>query len=501
MSSARIQISPASRDATRGNSRVLDSLFHALGHLIHKWRPVVMIIILLGIFVAPFYAATNAFESGDGCSTVSATPKRDIESTVSKTGPSRSVGFENYPGNPSLVLAKSRCIFEANLERVGMALSAAPSNLESAINDFAATKMGSVSVSSIVLFIFAFLSGVYFWVNRKGSPERYYWFGRKGEDKRKKSSDDDLSMRGRLFVGPIAWLLLGFSLLYSQHALELLNAPRQKLVALSTVGPLSTDNLSDNTYRRAELNPFGSVMYGFDRQSEFKVSASHIDAYLTGKPVSEKEYKDYAALYNQRVTTENKVGSMQNTAKAVERFGTSLNTTSGILSEAVNIQRAGFLAIFVGSYFLLLALIAIRPVRARRYFKRWIFVNAAPLGLLSLSLAAMLGVNWGGLYAVSYITAPERSGVVWGWTLAAYVVQVIGYLIPWALLYSVYRYYRHTSGWMLKSMVASDDKWVEEVGKALVAAREQRVITGKLLLKIPYFRRKMLTSSPAGATP
>ena len=489
MSSTRIEIAPSSHDATHGNLRLPASLLHALGHLIHKWRPVVLIIIFLGILVAPFYVVTNALESGDGCSTVSATPKRDIESTVLKTGTSRSVGFENYPGNPSQVLAKSRCVFDSNLERVGLAQSAAPSNLESAINDFAATKMGSLSVFSPAIFIFAFLSSVYFWVNRKGSPDR------------KKACDDDLPMRGRLVVGPAAWLLLGLSLLYSQHALELLNAPSQKTVALSTVGPLSTDNLSDNTYRRAELNPFGSVMYGFDRQSEFKASASHIDAYLTGKPVSEKEYQDYAAYYNQRVTTENKVGSMQNTAKAVERFGTSLNTTSGILSKAVSIQRAGFLAIFVGGYFVLLALIAIRPVRARRYFKRWSFVNAAPLGLLTLSLAAMLVVNWGGLYAVSYITAPEQAGVVWGWTLAAYVVQIIGYLIPWILLYSVYRYYRHTSGWMLQSMVASDDKWVRDVGKALVAAREQRVITGKLLLKIPYFRRKMLTASPAGATP
>jgi len=489
MSSTRIQIAPASRDATRGNMRVPAGLFHAFAHLLHKWRPVVFIILFLGIVVAPFYVVTQALESGDGCSAVSATPKRDAEATVSKPGPLPSVGFESYPGNPNQVLAKSRCVFDSNLERVGVAQSTALSSSESAINDFAASKMGSLSVFSFLLFIFAAVSCLYYWVNRKGSPDR------------KKASSDDLSMRGRLFVGPVAWLIMGLSLLYSQNALVLLNAPSHGIVALSSVGSLSNDNLSNYTYRTAELNPFGSVMYGYDRQSEFKASAPHIDAYLSGRPVSQVEYKNYAALYNQRVVADDKVGSMQNTAKAVERFGTSLNTTSGILAQAVNILRSAFLAIFVGSFFILVALCAVRPVRARRYFKRWFFANAAPFGLLILSLIVLLGVNWGGIYAVSFATAPEMWGVVWGWTLAAYIVQVIGYLVPWLLVYSVYRYYRHTSGWMLQSMATSDDRWVMEVGNRLVAAHEQRAITGRLLLKIPYFRRRQLTAARVGGTP
>ena len=489
MSSTRIQIAPASRDATQGKLRVPAGLLHGIGNLLHKWRPVVFIILFLGVFVTPFYGFAQTLESSDGCSAVSDTPKRDTESTVSNPGTSASTGFESYPGTPSQILAKSRCIFDSNLERVDAALSASLSDSESAVNAFAATVMGSISVLWIVFFILAGIFCLYYWVNRKGSPDR------------KKPSDDDLSMRARGFVGPVAWMLLAFSLLYSQNALALLYAPSKNIVALSTAGPLSTDNLSNTTYRIAELNPFGSVMYGYDRESEFKTAATHIDSYLSGKPVSEKEYKYYAALYNQRVIGENKAGSMQNTAKAVERFGTSLNVTSYIVSRAVSILETAVLAIVIGSSMVLLVTCAMRPVRGRRYFKRWSFTNVVPFGLLCLSLLALLAVNWGGVYFVSFITAPERSGIVWGWTISAYAVQLIGYIVPWLLLYSVYRYYRHTSGWLLQSMVKSDDKWIQDVGKALVAAREQRVITGRLLLKIPYFRRKMVTASSTGATP
>ena len=450
----------------------------------------------LAIVVTPFYVAAHVVEASVACPTVSAAPAPAKGPAKAAPGRTSTLGYASFSGAPSQSLAESRCAFDSNLTHVSAAQSTMPSQLEATITDFTSSLFKRGAFGYALIVIGWSLSSLYYWINRYDSSDR-------NEEGDEESEDHlpalarlaDAIRRGvRLSVGPIAWLILALSIAYSSHAMAALQSPSHAIVALSTKGPLSPSKLSANMYRVAEVNALGNVMYGLNSKSELSSAAPNLDAIIKGKPVTKVAFQELSGLYKGQLLTADQAGSMQRTADSVKRVATTLNTDSTIASQVVMLLRPLSLGIFSASCFLLVLLTALRPVRAFRFFRRWLVANLAITGLLTIGLGILLLLNWGGLYAATYLTTPGKQGVMAGWGAAAYAFQVVGYIAPWFEFISIYLYYRVTSGRILSSMCNSEDKWVQSLGKRLTLTRERRVFTRKLLQISPRYRRRQLVA-------
>jgi len=472
-------------DSERARARIAG----AFGHHLANWRPIIFGIALLFVLATPSHVVTQQLEKSQVCPTVSAAP--NPAKGPAKATPGRStLGYMSFSGAPIQSLAASRCTFDSNLKRVSTTLSTTLSRPESTIATFTAKLLKKAAVLSVLLSICWLLSFLYHWNNKHASSDP------------EKEKGDDLHGKVRVFVGPAAWFVVGLAVIWPTPAMNALKAPSHGIAWSSTAGPLSPSKLSSHTYRVAEANAVGTAMFGLHSTSQLKAAPPALDAVIKGKPVSKATFLEYNNLFKKQATAPDQAGSMQLTANAVNKVATSLNTTSATASWIVTIEEAVFMATFIVTCFWLLGLCGFRAVRGWRYFKRWFFANLVTFGLLLQGLFTLLAINWGGIYAVSFLTAPGihggMLGWIWGWSSVAYAFQIAGYAAPWLLFGSVYFYYRITSKLIIRSMCRSDDTWVKSFGNRL-ASRQRHAVLGKLLSFIfPRFRRRQLVPVSQG---
>lgn len=468
-----------------GRRVFIASLLSGLRSMVPMAMMLATTLVIVLVIAAPFFVI-NMLTLADAPATESRLAADIIPKDAGTT--SEPMGKASvYDAVASDRLREARSIVEDDLTKVMAAQAAAPTKLESVINEWTALTLGGLVRFYVPLVVIGGLIVFSLYASgRLGHMETY-----------RRPRRDDLPPSKR-WVGFAAGMLgLIFILGFTPQVMELFNVPNQKAVELGAFGGNQRERLPIETYKRLELDPFAVAMYGANDPEEVVAGRQYISKLLAGEPVAESDYRHFTELYNRRVADDGVKQRMGRVSFGMQVYALSKNAPSQLVAAVQMGLRPFALASFLVVTVVMFCLTILRPGRFIRNLKFWAFLNGTALVAVVLNGWLLSTLNWGSLRLVTELAGESGSNSTW-WLLGALglLVGVISIWLIFLLYYLALRFARNwAKRWLIEVMLGSESSRMRAYGQRLKARPERPTLVNGARRVLTQRRSRAIASA------